>query len=301
MKQVIKNLVIIFFAQIINTIGFSLVLIPNNLSPTGIGGFCTTIYKVFGINMQLLMLIIACPIVIWAFIKYDKNQVFYTAYSYVLFTTFTAFIGKILPEFHTDPFIAALAGGVILGFGTGLILRINVSNSPEAIVSNYLREYYGITPGSFFLVLNSIVIFSSISYGNITLIIYSLFSNYICSVVTDKVVLGVEKYYEVNIITSEIFKITDFIRKELGRSVVYVQCMDTENVSKKMMIKTVITNQQLTSLKLHIEKTDDDSFVYVSESAGLIGTSLEASVNFTEKESAKKKKVKGKKEPKLAS
>jgi len=281
MKKIALRIIVILFAQFLNTIAFSLMLIPNDLSPTGIGGLCTTLFKVFGWNMQLLMIVIALPIVIWALIKYDKEQVIYAAIAYVSFTVYTAFIGKILPEFHTDPFIASLAGGVILGFGTGLILRMDIANGPEAIVGNYLREYRGITPGSFFLVLNSVVILTALSYGNITLIIYSLFSNYLCSVVTDKVVLGSEKFYDVNIITDDVFEITDFIRKELGRSVTYIQCMDTEKVSKKMMIKTVISRQQLAALKIFIKDIKDGSFVYVSESAGLIGTSLESGAKKT--------------------
>ncbi|MCR5625559.1 MAG: YitT family protein [Lachnospiraceae bacterium] len=284
MQNIIKRIIVILFAQFINTIAFSLILIPNDLSPTGIGGLCTTLFKVLGWNMQLLMILIALPIVIWAIIKYDKEQVIYAAIAYVSFTVYTAFVGKLLPEFHTDPFIGALTGGVILGFGTGLILRMDIANGPEAIVGNYLKEKRGITPGSFFLILNSAVILTALSYGNITLIIYSLFSNYICSVVTDKVILGAEKFYDVNVITDDVFEITDFIRKDLGRSVTYVQCMDTEHVSKKMMIKTVISRQQLAALKIFIKDIKDDSFVYVSESAGLIGTSLESGAKTQKKE-----------------
>ncbi len=89
-----------------------------------------------------------------------------------------------------------MAGGVLLGIAGGLVLRQAVANGPEAIVGMYLKEKYDITVGTFFLVLNTVIIFSSILYGDLTLIIYSLISNYIASKVTDFVIVGTKRYYK---------------------------------------------------------------------------------------------------------
>ena len=106
------------------------------------------------------------------------------------------------------------------------------------------------------------------------MIVYSLFSNFICSFVTDRVVLGNNKYYDVSIITDDIFCVTEYIGKALGRNVTFVQCMDSENVSKKMMIKTVISKSELARFKIFMKEKAEDSFVYVTESAGVIGSDL---------------------------
>jgi uncharacterized membrane-anchored protein YitT (DUF2179 family) len=75
--------------------------------------------------------------------------------------------------------------------------------------------------------------------------------------------------------TDNYFDVTDFIRKELKRGVTFVQGLDTSNVKKKIMVKTVVSNHELVLLKEYIKNLKDDSFVYVTESAGLIGGGFE--------------------------
>lgn len=275
MKKVFQRIITILLAQFISAIGFTIVMLPNNLAPTGLGGLATTINKVTGLNIQLFMLILAIPVLFWAIFKYDKVQVIYASISYFAFTFYSAFVGRLIPDFYTDTFITSLVAGILIGTATGLILRLGIPNGPEAIVANYLREKRDITPGNFFLIFNTIVILSSLIYGDLTIIIYSLFSNFICSYVTDKVVIGNSHYYDVSIITDNIFEITDYIRTKINRSVTFIHCMDTENVKKKMMIKTVVSKQELAQIKIYIKELNDGSFVYVSESAGLIGSNLE--------------------------
>lgn len=217
------------------------------------------------------MLVLAIPIVLWAFFKYDKKQVLFATFSYVMFTFYIGIVDKILDPFVTDPIIAAIVGGVLLGFSGGLILRQGISNGPEAIVGIYLNQTRGITVGNYFMVLNTAIIFLSILYGDLTLIMYSVIANFIASYITDWVIVGTKRYYIVNVVTDNIFDVTDFIRKELNRGVTFVQCMDADNVKKKMMIKTVLNSHELVKMKNYIKEQHDDSFVYATESAGLLG------------------------------
>jgi uncharacterized membrane-anchored protein YitT (DUF2179 family) len=271
MKQNIYRIIAIIIGQFIGAVSFQLVLLPNTLAATGLGGIALTIYKMLGINTQLSLVVLAIPIVLWAFLKYDKKQVLFATFSYVMFTFYIGIVDKIFDPFVTDPIIAAIVGGVLLGFSGGLILRQGISNGPEAIVGIYLNQTRGITVGNFFMVLNTVIIFMSILYGDLTLIMYSIIANFIASYVTDWVIVGTKRYYIVNVVTDNIFDVTDFIRKELNRGVTFVQCMDADNVKKKMMIKTVLNSHELVKMKNYIKEQNDDSFVYATESAGLLG------------------------------
>ncbi len=271
MKNNIKRIVIIFIGQFIAATAFTQILIPNQLVAVGIGGMATVIHNLAGFNIQLILLLLSLPIILWAFFKYEKKQVLYVVFCFGLFTLYTGFTGQIMPEFNTDPIIAAITGGLLFGIGSGIVLKEKVSNSPEAIVGLYLKETRDIKLGHFFLVLNTVVIFSSILYADFTMIIYSLISTYVASKVTDYVVVGTQRNYVVDIMSDSYLDITDFIQKKLKRGVTFTQSLDTSDVRKKMMIKTVVTNTELVDLKNYIKSLDDDSFVYVTESVGIIG------------------------------
>lgn len=269
--KTLKRFVILLIGQFLAAAAFNQILVPNKLVPVGLGGLATVINNLTGLNVQLLLMLLSLPIIIWAFLKYERKQVYYAAFCFWLFTFYIGFVDKILPTFLTDPIIASILGGVLLGIAGGMVIRQGVANGPEAIVGLYLKEKKDITVGNFFMVINTIIIFSSIIYGDLTLIIYSLISTYIASKVTDVVILGSHKIFIVNIMSDNYLEITEFIHKELDRGVTFVQSLDTNNVKKKMLIKTVITKTELIELKNYIYSLDDDSFVYVTESAGVIG------------------------------
>lgn len=266
-----KKIMMILIGQLLSASAFSVVLIPNNIVPAGLGGLATVVRNTIGGNVQLLLLAMSLPIIVWSLLMYERKQVYYAAFCFLLFTFNIGIVDDILPTFKTDPIIASVFGGVLLGISGGIIMRQEVANGPEAIVALYLKEKKGLSIGTFFTVLNGSIILSSIIYGDLTLIIYSIISVYIAGKVTDMVILGGNKIYIINIMSDEYLEITDFIHKKLGRGVTFVQSLDTSNVKKKMMIKTVLTKTEFIHLKEYIEELNDDSFMYVTESAGVIG------------------------------
>lgn len=271
MKKVILKLMWILIGQFFGAFAFNIILIPNHLVATGFGGIATVLNNLFGFNMQVVLIILCIPVFLWSFFYYDRKQVFYAAFSYGVFTFYIGIVNRFFDPFITDPIIATIAGGFVLGVGAGIILKQAVANGPESVVGLYFKEKKGMTVGTFFMILNTVIIASSILYGDITYIIYSLLCNLVCSKVTDFVIMGIQKYYVVRVMSDRYLDITEFISKDLNRGVTFIQGMDTSNVKKKILIETVVNTQELVLLKEYIKELKDDSFVYVTQSAGLIG------------------------------
>ena len=121
------------------------------------------------------------------------------------------------------------------------------------------------------MILKSLFVFSSIVYGNITYIIYSLISIYISGKVTDYVILGTSRNYSVTIISENYQAIREFIHKELGRGVTFIPCIGTYSATEKTMLKTVISDSELVKLKEYTKSFNDNSFIYVTPSIEVIG------------------------------
>ncbi len=139
-----------------------------------------------------------------------------------MFTFYVGIVNRYLPQFLTDPIAAAISGGVVGGIAGGIIMKQRVANGPESIVALYLKEKKGLSIGSYYLFYNTVVIFSSIIYGDMTMIVYSLICTFVQSVVTDKLIIGFEKYYNVNIMSDQYLEITQFIRNDLNRGATFI-------------------------------------------------------------------------------
>jgi uncharacterized membrane-anchored protein YitT (DUF2179 family) len=267
----IKKLLWIAIGQLLAAVAYNQILTTNNLVATGLGGLASVINNLTGMNIQVILIIMALPIFIWAFFRYDRQQIFYAAFSYFAFTFYIGVVNRIIPKLHADMIVISVCGGVVMGIAAGIIMKQRVANGPEAIIALYLKEKTGLSIGNFFLIMNTVIICSSIIYGNVTLIIYSLISTFIQSSVTDKLIIGFEKFFSVNIMSDQYLEITDFIRENLRRGVTFIQGMDTSNVKKKMLIQSVVNQQELIAIKEYVRSLEDDSFIYATRSSSILG------------------------------
>lgn len=272
MNKNIKIIAFLFLGALIGAYSLNNVLLPNNLISGGLGGIATIITLWYSINIQLALAILCLPILIWAYITYGIKQIIY---AFTCFAFFTVLIGvvKLLPALKIDVVLAVLVSGILFGISGGLVLRLGVANGPEALVGLFLKNKYGISLGMFFTILNIVIVSSSLLIPNITLnnILYSMVSIYISGKVTDFIVMGFRRDYEVTIISDKHEEITAFIHKDIKRGATLIKGIGTYNHQEKMLIKTLVSNSELVILKEYVKDFDPDCFMYINESVGVVG------------------------------
>ena len=272
MEKQIKIIATLFLGALIGAYSFNNVLLPNHLISGGLGGIATVITLWYSINIQMALALLCLPILIWAYITFGIKQIIY---AFICFTFFTIIIGvvKFLPALEIDVVLAVLVSGVLFGVSGGLVLRLGVANGPEALIGLYLKNKYGISLGLFFTLLNTAIVSSSLLIPNITLnnIIYSMVSIYISGKVTDFIVMGFRRDYEVTIISDKFEEITAFIHKDIRRGATLIKGIGTYNHQEKMLIKTLVSNSELVILKEYVKNLDPDCFMYINESVGVVG------------------------------
>lgn len=270
MKVIFKRLFWIAIGQFISAFAVSQVLAANNLVSTGFGGVAIIFNQLFGLNMQLMLVCMAVPVFIWAFFFYDKKQIFYAAFSYFMFTFYLGIV-KALPEFKSDMIVVVVFGGILTGIASGIVMKQNVANGPEAIIALYLKEKKGISVGTFFLMINTAVICAAILYGDLTIIIYSFMTSYIQSVVTDYIIIGTKKLYNVNVQSSSFLTIASYIQSDMKRDVTLVRNVDGSNVKRGILVQTILTKNELINLKEYIKTLNDDTVLYANQTSTVIG------------------------------
>ncbi|HBR02450.1 MAG TPA: hypothetical protein DD738_07555 [Ruminiclostridium sp.] len=271
MKKKLVLVLSLIIGPMIGAISFTSVIIPNNLISGGLGGLALLLNRVTGLNVQLLLALLFLPIGIWAFIKFGINQIITASICYILFTVYIGIMPVLVPPLKTDFILAAIVAGILSGLSGGIVLRLGVSNGPESLIGIYLKQKFNIPIGSFLTIFNSIIIFLSMFSADITMALYSAIIIYISGRVTDFIILGFGRYFEMNIITSKYIELTDFIHKEIKRGVTYIQCIGTYELKKNMMVKTLVKNDEVIKIKNHLKALDPDSFIYINESTEVHG------------------------------
>jgi len=272
LKKRVSILLSLIIGPMIGATAFTSVIIPNNLMGGGIGGLAQLLNKTTGLNLQLLLASMFLPIALWAFFRYGIKQIITASISFILFTVFMGITPLIVPVLKTDAILAAIVSGVLLGISGGVILRLGVSNGPEALIGMHLKEKFNLQIGVFMTIFNSIIILLSLFKADMTIALYSAISIYISGKITDFIILGFGRYYELNIITKEYIMVSSFIQTEIKRGVTYIQCVGAYELNNKMMIKTLVKSDEIVKIKNYIKSVDLECFIYINKSSEVIGT-----------------------------
>lgn len=271
MNKNIITAITLIIGSLIGAISFTSVIIPNNLMSGGLGGIALLLNKITGLNMQLLLAALFLPIGIWAFFRYGIKQIITASICYILFTVFMGIIPLIVPALKTDAILAAIVSGILFGISGGIVLRLGVANGPESLIGMYLKQKFNTPMGTFMTIFNSVIILMSVFSSDITIALYSAISIYVSGKVTDFIILGFGRYYEMNIISSQFVIIAKFIQEEIKRGVTYMHCTGGYELKEQMMIKTLVKNDEIIKIKNYLKKIDSECFIYINESTEVIG------------------------------
>ena len=156
MKYVRIGMMIIL-GSILLSLGINLFLTPYQVLDGGIIGIGLILHYLLGLKAGLMIIFLSIPIFLVAWMYYRKY--FYNSLHGMLVSSF--FIDLLKPfsgVIHITPFISSLIGGVFVGLGIGLMLRIGTSTGGTDLLAQFLYEKTGINVGILIFLIDAIVI-----------------------------------------------------------------------------------------------------------------------------------------------
>lgn len=139
-EKVVLAYIGIAIGALLMAVGISLFLVPNELSTGGFSGISLITYYLFKFPLGITMLILNIPLLIIAFFKIGKGLFFRSIYGTVLLSTFVDWLDKLKP-LTQDRFLACIYGGILVGIGTAVILKLNGSTGGSDLLSYVIKEF----------------------------------------------------------------------------------------------------------------------------------------------------------------
>jgi uncharacterized membrane-anchored protein YitT (DUF2179 family) len=269
MKKFFEILVVMFGAAFV-AVSFNLFLIPHQLLSGGLSGVAMIIGYFTKWNIGLIYFISNLPVLVWGMIAVGRKFIILSVISVV----FTVWFMQILPidamSFKFDQTISAVFGGVLLGIGSGITLRIGGSTGGFDIIGSILTRKHDFPLGTFSLALNSIVVFA-LGYfkQDWNLALYSMLSMFIVSRVMDTIHIRHLKVTAFIITQHKELIIQRLLN--LPRGVTLIKTAGAYSNQEKDMLMTVITRYELAEFKAIIKECDPKAFVNIVETTTVIG------------------------------
>jgi len=171
-----------------------------------------------------------------------------------------------------DVLLSCVFGGILIGFGFGLILQAKATTAGSDIIGMILSKYTKFPLGQMIIYVDLLIILSSL-YVDIDwqIPLYSLIVLYISGRVIDITIQGSTYEKALFIISDKSEEIRDKVVTDMKRSGTFIKGKGMYNGQEKTMIFIVVNRRELALLKDFIQHIDPNAFLTVMETNEILG------------------------------
>lgn len=218
--------------------------------------------------MGMLILAINIPLLYLAWRSIGKRFAFLSIVAVLL----QSVILELVPmgQFSDDILLNAVFGGVLIGVGMGMILKIGASTGGVDIVSQYISMKFDGSFGKYSFSINAVIILlAGLTQGWETAL-YTIISIYITSVVVDRI-HTVHQNLTLYIVTNKEDEMVQEIYKQLYRGITVLEGRGAYTKDNKSVLMIVLSSYELYEALAVIKMVDEHAFTNVVRSEMIQG------------------------------
>jgi uncharacterized membrane-anchored protein YitT (DUF2179 family) len=271
-KNEVKNLVKILVAAFLYAAGISLFLDPNNLAPGGITGISVILNRVIGVETGTIYFLANVPIVIFGIWKFGLTFMLKTAYAIAAISWFTNILSG-YGALTTEPLLAALAGGVMIALGIGVIFKSGATTGGIDIIVKALRQKFRhLKTGYLFRCFDvAVVAISGFVFRDLDVALYALLAVLVSGKALDYVLYGNDEAKVIYIITDKSEQIGSRLLLDLDVGCTYLQAKGGWTGSPKDVIMAVVHQRTGPQVEEIVKAEDPLAFMIVSSASEIYG------------------------------
>lgn len=273
-KNRIKRFLFVILGVFIAAVSFNLFIYPNDIVFGGLTGVSVIITNFINLTPSFIIFVLSFVLLLVGTIFLGKEPVIkalVVAIVFPLFVQLTANVGDLIKVDTGDQLLLALFGGVMYGFGVGLVFKNGYTMGGTDILNQILHKYLKISMGNAMLIVDgSIVLIGAFIFGW-TKCLYAIIILYIISISVDKSMLGISDKKAFYIVTSEVDRISSFVIDELGHGVTVFDARGAYSNEKTKVLFTLIPTKEYYKFKEGIKTIDKEAFFTVLDAYEVLG------------------------------
>ena len=263
--EIFTRFLVLTVAAFIVAFALECILLPNKVIDGGVIGISMMVNYVTNINLGLVIFLLNIPFIFLAWTNLGKMFVFQTFYSVSILALATNFFESLHhPVILDELLLVVIFGGIILGFGVGLILRNSASLDGTEILSIKLSKRFSfLTIGEFLMGINLLIYTASAFVFDLKQALYSILTYFVASKAIDAVIDGFNSSKSVRIVSEYYKEIGSAIMKELDVSVTYMKAKGGFSGEDKVLTYCVVSRLEMAKVKALVKNIDPKAFLVI--------------------------------------
>lgn len=277
-------------------LGWSIFLLPNNLIGGGVSGFASILFYATGIPMGVTYFVLNIVLLLVGTKILGTGFGGKTIYAILATAVMLAVMPGLIPKDFIHEFalsngklICTILGGIIAGLGIGLSISQGGSTGGTDIVALLWCKYYAASPGRVILVVDVVIILSSLLFPSYTdsgevlpfaeklaIVAYGLIQVTVSGYAVDMYLSGSKQSVQAFIFTKKVKEIADAVAFDMKRGVTIIPARGWYSKEDKEIIMVVTRKTDLNLLLRYVKTIDPDAFLSVSSVMGVYGKGFDS-------------------------
>lgn len=275
MKKRVYETIMIIIGNLILAFGLCAFVTPVGLISGGASGIGIAVKSITGINISYTVYVINFIMFVIGFIFLGKKFAFDTLLSTFLYPTFIALFERIpqLANITNDILLSALYGGLCIGLGLGLVLRVGASTGGMDIPPLLVNKKTGISVAWLINIFDCGILLLQVIFCPITIeeVLYGITVVIITTIVVDKVIILGETKIQVLVISPKWQEIRKIIFDDINRGCTLLNVTTGYYQDKQFAVMAVVSKRELHLLNDMILEIDPTAFIISNETHSVKG------------------------------
>ena len=261
-NQILLKLVGLLFGSMVYSAGLKLFLVPNSIIDGGVVGISLIFEELTHISFSIWIIVLNAPFFYLGWRRLGRNMARASSFAVVLLSFWSSIFERMEPV-TKDPFLGTIFGGVIIGFGVGIVIRSGGSLDGTEIMAILLDNKTPFSVGEIVLFFNLFILGSAGLVFNWHSAMYSLVAYFICSRMIDTVSEGLDSTKGVLIVTTKHDEVSDALIHDLRKAVTRLHGQGGFLREDKEVLYCVVTRLEVTKLKQTVQSIDPQAFLSI--------------------------------------
>lgn len=269
-KNIFKRYIMLLSGCLIVAFAFNLFFLRYNIVCFGVSGV-SIVFSEFGIDPSVFIMVSNIILLIISYfflgVTDTKGQIV-GSLIYPVFISLTKILTDMIDLGNIEMIVIAVIGGVIAGFGYGLIYKSGYGTGGTDIIGNLVVKYSKISMGNAMMFIN----ISIIALGKLVfpwkIIMYAIVVAYLISIVTDKILLGISdsKAFYIVVPRNKDDIVRDFLISLPGVGSTIIDAHGGYSNDKQTLILAVAPTRMYFLIKEGLNEIDKNIFYLVCDS-----------------------------------
>lgn len=273
-KYKVRRYLELIIGILLIAIAFNLFLLPNELVFGGVSGLSIIIKDIIPIDPSQFIMIASLLLLVVSFLVLGVKETKGSIVGSILFPIFVDLTANINNYINLDIdnlLLAVIFGGIIYGFGAGLVFKAGFTTGGTDIINQIISKYFHVSMGNAMLMSDGLIVLGGGFFFGATKLMYALIVVYIIGLMTDKVILGISNSKAFYIITNEDERVRDYLMNELHHGVTIFNVKGGYTNKKDEVILCVVPTNEYYKVKEGIHEIDETAFFVVSDAYEVFG------------------------------